>query len=152
MSAITDIMVALKTAIETALPTYQRMPNPYFLDRNSALLMRSGYGVGVGAANNTNRLITGKVSIDRTFEIVLVNQIEALPSDAVNVELEEKAILEAAFTLIKYFENNEQLGISNVVLNSRYLSDGGIEFIDLEVQRYHQLTLSVGVEYMETII
>jgi hypothetical protein len=151
MSAITDIITQLHSIVGTQLAGYQRMPNPYFLERNSALLMRSGYGIGVGAGTNTNRLLNGKISIDRNFEIVLVNQIDALQNDAVNIELEEKAILEAAFILIKYFENNEQLGISNIVLNSRYISDGGIEFIDLEQARFHQLTMTVGVEYIETI-
>lgn len=151
MSAITDIVTALNTQIQTLLPTYARIPNPYAIDRNSALLLRSGYGIGIGPGTNTNRIIPNSVSTDRTFDIVLLSQIEALPNDVTNIDLEEKEILEAQYSLIQYFEANPTLGSLQNVINSRYISDSGIEFVSVEEQRFHQLTLTVGVEYLETI-
>ncbi len=149
MSMVTDIITKLHEIVGTTLPTYSRMPNPYVISDNSALLMSKGYGIGSGPAVNTNRVIPNQVSIDRTFEIVLVNQIEALQTDAVDIELEEKEILEAAFSLVSYLEKNPELGIG--CINSRYIADSGISFIETDLQRYHQLTLEVGVEYLEPI-
>ena len=149
MSKITEIVEKMHEVIHTILPTYARMPNPYVVAENSALLMRSGYGVGISGGINTNRVIPNVVSIDRTFEIVLVNQIDATPNDTVIIENEEKQILEAAFAVTSWFEKNPTLEID--CINSRYLSDSGIEFIDLGLQRYHQLTLEIGVEYLEPI-
>ena len=72
MSKITEIVEKMHEVLPTLLPSYARMPNPYVIGDNSALLMRSGYGIGIGNAVNTNRVIPNTVSMDRVFEIVLV--------------------------------------------------------------------------------
>ena len=149
MSLITDIYNALETTLATALPAYNKLPNAYDVEDNAKLFLGQGYGLGIGSGSNTNRVLPSKVSISRDFEVVFVNQINATASNGDLIEAQEKAIFEDMYLFLKAVENDASLG--GLAINSTYVSDSGLDFLDGETQRYFSLTMVVSVEYIQSL-
>ena len=149
MSKITQVYDALEATLLSALPAYTKLPNAYSIENNSDLFLRKAYGLGIAGASNTNRLIPSKVSIARDFEVVFINQIDATDSDGELIEAQEKAICEDAFVFLAAVENDPDLG--NIAIKSEYVSDGGLEYLNGEKQRYFMLTMVVSVEYIQSL-
>lgn len=101
MTQISDIHAALVSVITAELPSYFGIPNPYDVESNANLFLQKGYGIGFGPAVNTNRKICGKVSIERSFSIVLTNQLTASITDFSGVSDVSKQLFEDQFKLIK---------------------------------------------------
>lgn len=150
MSSITDIYNALETTLATALPAYTKLPNAYDVEDNATIFLGKGYGLGIGGGSNTNRLLPSKVSISRDFEIVFVNQINATASNGDLIEAQEKEIFEDMFLFLKTVESDASLGC--LAINSSYVSDSGLDFLDGETQRYFSLTMVVSVEYIQSLL
>ena len=150
MSKISTVYDAMYTLLSSNLTGYTQIPNPYNSEQNSMLFLNKGYGLVVGTGDNTQRFATcDKKSYAREFTIVLVNQYIATEHDTDAKETAEKALLEDHATLITAIEQDADLGGNAATHLS--ISDGGIDFLEGDREKYIMLELIVNVEYFENI-
>jgi hypothetical protein len=149
MSKITDIYNAWVALITAELPSYRRLPNPYAADANANVILNKGFGIAVGGGTNTERNLGCKLSISRDFGIILTKQIAKTDHDTSGRADQEKALFEDQYALIKAVEQDPDLG--GTAAKAYYVSDGGLEILDLETGRYFVLATQFNVEYFETL-
>lgn len=149
MSKISEIYVALESAIESIIPDYKKIPNPYDASGTANVILRQGYGISAGPALNTERLLGCEMSIARDFGVVLTKQIAKTDHDADGRTSQEKALFEDQYSLIKYIEKNPSL--SGTAAKIGFVGDNGIEILDLESGRYFVLASQFNVEYFENL-
>jgi len=149
MTKINDIYDELHSITQVVLPEYTELPNPYIPDDNPDIYMKKGYGISIGAASNTNRVVSKKVSILRDFDFVFVLQINSTETNTGLIKSNAKAIMEDSFKVLEEIENNTSLG--QVCVKAEFVSDSGLDFIEADTQRFFILTMVVSVEYFETL-
>lgn len=151
MSIISNAYDAFVTRIETVLDTvtngYTRLPNPYKPEENNDLFLKKGYGITMGAGSNTNRTVNCKFSVQRTTTIVLTRLYEAREDDAVAKAAVEKLLFEDQYALINDFE--QDISINGQTMYTRWESDGGIEYVSGETDRFLMLRTTFLLEYLE---
>jgi hypothetical protein len=149
VTQISDIHAALVSVITAELPSYFGIPNPYDVESNANLFLQKGYGIGFGPAVNTNRKVCGKVSIERSFSIVLTNQLTASITDFSGVSDVSKQLFEDQFKLIKAIETN--VNLSGSAAKALWASDGGLEFVIAGEAKYFLIESQWDVEYFESL-
>lgn len=150
MSKITDVFNAYISKIEATLPTYARIANPYERSRNANIILRKGFGVGIGPAVNSDRLTGCQTSFARTFYVVLINQIIAKENDADGLSDNELLLMEDAFSLAKAVELDQTF--NGVAATSKILGDSGIEFLSNDKGVKFFLTeLEFETEYFDNL-
>ena len=149
MTKISQIYAALETVIETELPTYRKIPNPYDSSANANVILRQGYGIVAGAGSNTNRVLGCEMSIARDFGVILTKQIAKTEHDADGRTNQEKALFEDQYLLVKSLEKNPSL--TGTAAKVGFVGDNGIEVLDLETGRYFVLVSQFNVEYFENL-
>ena len=147
MSKITTIYNAITTKLQTTLPTFQRIANPYTIDENTAILMKRAYGLAIGEGTNTARYVGCLTTWERSFTIGLVTQVVTTENDATGRANIEKEILEAHKSLLTAFEVDPTLGA--VCIKAVIESDGGINYIDGARSKFLAVELTLRVEYQE---
>ena len=152
MSQITVAYDAFLARIETVLGTvaggYFRLPNVYKPEENSERFLDLGYGVALLSGQNTNRNVNCKFSVERTFQVVLTRKFYALEADPTGKADAEKALFEDQYKLINDFE--QDISINGAAMYTRYVSDGGIEYVSGEKDNYLMLRTEFAVEYLES--
>lgn len=150
MSDISTVHAAYISLIETALPTYVRIPDPYDPEKNASLILDKGYGLGFGPANNTERMKCPQLSIAREFFVVLTNKIVSLENDSNQRGSIEKSLFEDHFALVKAVEADPTLGGAAVI--TKYVSDGGLEFLNGEQAKHFLIEIVFESEYFESTL
>lgn len=146
---ITAIYDRLIVDIEAAISGYTRIPNPYEADQNPELFLRKGYGLGIGPAENTRRMVCAYFSMKRIFTIVLINQILTTDMNSTARGNCERDMMEDHYSLIKYLEGDNNLG-GNAV-KTIFTDDSGIQFVEGEIGKYVMCEINIEVEYLESI-
>ncbi len=149
MTKLNDIYDELHSITQVVLPEYTELPNPYIPDDNPDIYMKKGYGITMGAASNSNRVVSKKASILRDFDFVFVRQINSTETNTGLIKSNAKAIMEDSFKVLEEIENNTSLG--QVCVKAEFVSDSGLDFIEADKQRFFILTMVVSVEYFETL-
>jgi hypothetical protein len=150
MSTISSAYNALLSTLGSLYSTHYRLANPYKLDGNADVFLAKGYGIAMGAGENTQRLISGGyLSIRRTFDVTLTRLFSALDEDGSSKATTEKQLFEDQLALINYFEEDPTMG--QTVTNVKFVSDNGIETVFGEREQYLAVTSSFSVEYLEPI-
>ena len=154
MSLISTAFDALVSRVETVLNTsangYSRIPNPYNLEDNAEIKLRKGYGVAMREGENTNRQVNCKFSVQRNMEIVLSRLYTEQDENAVTRSSLEKLLFEDQYALINDFE--QDLTINGETMYTKWVSDGGIEFLTGASGRFLVLRTQFSLEYLETFI
>lgn len=148
MTAIADIYDAIVLKLGTNLPTFKRIPNPYSLDENTALLLRKGYGIAIGTGTNTERYVGCLVTWQRDYTIGIVTQVVNTENDTLGRAEIEKDLIDAHDLVLKSFETDPSLG--GKCIKAVITDDSGIEYISGDKGRYLALELTLRVEYQET--
>lgn len=146
---ITAIRDQIKTLVETALPSYRQIANPYEIEKSPNVILRLGYGIAFGPGTNTNRELGCQLSVDREFAVVLTREVTALENNPDGREDVEKALFEDHYSLIKAIEKDPDLG--ETAARARYVSDSGLEYVALDNSRYFVLVSSFACEYFESL-
>jgi hypothetical protein len=147
-TAIENIISALNTEIASQLSGYARIPNPYFLEANNQLFLNKGYGIVVGPGRDTERYVSCLVTWERSFTIIISNQITTTENNIDAREALEKAILVDHDKLIRAFYANTSF--SGQSMKCQVSDDGGIEpFVTADNAKYFVMNLSLLVEYQE---
>lgn len=149
MTKISNIYDELHTIVDSVLTDYSELPNPYIPDDNPDIYMKKGYGITMGAASNSNRVVSKKVSISREFDFVFVRQINSTETNTTLIKSNAKQIMEDSFKVLEEIESNTSL--NQLCVNARFESDSGLDFIEADTQRFFILTMVVSVEYFETL-
>ena len=144
---IADIYDAIVTKISTALPTFQRLPNPYALDENTAILMRQAYGVAIGAGTNTERYVGCLVTWQREYTIGIVTQVVNTENDTTGRALVEKDMIDAHRALLMAFEADSTL--AGTCIKAVINSDSGIDYIAGALSKFLAVEIILSVEYQE---
>jgi len=151
MTAISDIHDELHSVVATALTgkSYSIIPNAYITPDNAGLLLRKGYGIAIGAGNNTERVLGGKLSYQRDFQVFLTRELLTTSSNVEARQDVEKAILEDYTLVLKAIE--EQPTLNGNAAKAVIITDGGLEYLEGDRDRYFLIEATVTVEYFETI-
>lgn len=149
MSAISDVYDALITRTTSVLTSHTRLSNPYKLDENPDILLRQGYGLAIGAGENSNREFGCRLSIRREFTLSIVRRYAATDLDASGKGTTEKQIMEDAKLLVADFEENTTLTTGARIV--KFLSDSGIQYVRSETDKFMYCELIIETEYFETI-
>lgn len=153
MSIVSDIYDAWIDLIESTLTSYSRIYNP--LDTNDApsIIRDKGYAFIPTTGENTTRNISCSSSYQRSFEILLVNQITAVQSNVSSWDSLIKSIHEDVHTLFKAIEKSDILNDVTIGLGkSKVLSDSGLEYDgSQEKSKFFQISIQVETEFFESI-
>jgi hypothetical protein len=149
LSNITTLYDEFVTAISAVLPDYSKIPNAYDTGSNANLFLIKGFSVGFGPATNTNRQIDCKLSVSRTLNVLLVNQITATITDFSGFNAVAKQIFEDQYTIIKEIEKHPALNTGIVV--TKFVGDGGLEFLESGVAQYFGIEAQFDCEYFENL-
>ncbi len=150
MTAISDIYDAIITTVGTELPAFQRVPNPYSLDENTAILLRKAYGLAIGPGTNTERYVGCIATWQRDFTIGLVTQVVNTENDTLGRAAVEVDIIEAHRILLLAFETDPTL--AGKCIKAVITSDGGIDYIQGAQSKYLALEITLTVEYQEPAV
>lgn len=148
MTAIATIYDAIITKVSGQLTTFKRIPNPYALNENTALLMRKGYGLSIGAGSNTQRYVGCLITWQREYTIGLISQVVNTENDTTGRASVEKDLIDAHDLILKAFESDPTM--AGVCIKAIVQSDNGIDYIEAERSKYLALEISLLVEYQET--
>lgn len=150
-SKLTPIYADLIAKIESILPAYYRIPNPYSAETNSFQLMKKGYGLAIGPGDNTERNLGCKLSIRRTFTLILVNQVTTTDNHASVRGGLEVSLMEDLYLIIAALETDPDL--SQNVIAYKYIADTGIELLQAENQkaRFYGVEATLECEYTEVL-
>ncbi len=154
MSIISTAYDAILTRIETVLDVntngFFRLSNPYKPEENNERFLVKGYGIVMGPGSNTNRTVNCKFSVERTLTVVLTQQYYAREDDAAAKAETEKALFESQYLLINDFE--QDISVNGTTMYTRWVSDGGIEYVQGTTDRFLMLRTDFALEYLETFV
>lgn len=147
MSKISDIYNALTDTIETALPDYWRIAQAYSVEANTYLTLTKGFGIAVGRGVDTKRYVGCLISWQRTFTVILINQMVAQENDLTTRVMIEQDILEDHATVRKAIYNNSTMG--GTAIESTVTEDAGLHFVDADLLKFLAIQMTVTIEYQE---
>lgn len=149
MSKISTLHDAIVSKISANLTSYKQLPNPYVLEQNPQSFLSKGFGVAVGPGIRTDRVIGCQTSWERSFSITLINYVSTTDNNTTVRETLSKNLLEDHYTLLTQFEIDA--GLSGTAIDAIVVSDGGIEYIELETKPHFLTEIELTVEYLEDL-
>lgn len=149
MSKISQIHDAILSLVAGELPTYKKLPNPYFIADNNELYLTKGYGVAVGSGSRTDRLLSCQFSWQRNFTIVLSNLVTTTDHNTTQREALVKGMLEDHTLVIEALEKDAAL--SGLCIKAEVFSDSGIQYLAGTTGRYFILEIDVTTEYLKDL-
>jgi len=153
---IGNIIDYIYTMLDTALPAssgYGILLDPDDLTNNPAEILKSGYGVSVEDAQNTEREITGGVYwYRRNFTIVLVRSVLSLYSDAATRKQGIKDVLEDLNLVLQQMKGTRVVTIANVqtAFDFKFVHDSGPRPTQIGDIPYFFIELTISAEYRQT--
>lgn len=148
---ISQIFDALKAYVVAELPTYAQIPNPYIPDANSQLLLKKGFGIGVGPAEAKVVELCPKYGMDRIFSIILVAIVTSTENDGPGFETLQKAMLEDWHLIRKKLESEVTLGVPPLCIKNDFISDSGIIALTSEQGKFISISGDWSVVYRENL-
>jgi len=150
MSIITagsDALLARLAALFPEGDGWHWLPNAYKPEENPELLLRQGYGLALGPGENTQRLVNCKFSVNRSITVVLTRKYDALENDATAKFATEKQLFEDQYRLINDLE--QDVSVNGTTMYTRWESDGGIEYVEGDTDRFLMVRTEIALEYLE---
>lgn len=146
---IADVYQRLIEVVAETFPDKVELTNPYVIDDNEDIFLKSGFGVAILPTVNLNRATSCLYSIGRDVEIVFTKQIFGTNRDHKERQAIEKGLMQDQLNLIKAIDNDGQL--NDLLANSAFIGDNGIEFIFNDRNNFVALTCNFTLEYHEQI-
>lgn len=146
---VADIYEAIIDKLELVLPAFKRVPNPYSLDENTAILLRKAFGLAIGAGTNTERYVGCIATWERDYTIGLVTQVVNTENDTEGRASVEKDIIDAQRAILLAFETDSTL--STKCIKAVITDDSGINYIQGAESKYLALEITLRVEYQEPV-
>ena len=149
MTEISTAYNALVTRLTSLLSTHKRLSNPYVLSDNNDRYLEKGWGLAVGPAVNSNREISGRVSVLREFTIPITRKFFAKEHDVSTKATTELAILEDVQIVIDDLEENVTLDSGRYLV--KYVGDSGITQVRDDQEGLLAVLVNVTVEYFRSL-
>lgn len=149
MSTVSDIYDALVTKVSGIATGYARLPDPYNITENSALIAKKAYGVAIGPGTNTERYVGCFATWQREFTIGLITQVVNTENDVTGRASVEVDLWEIQHELLRSFDADSALG--GLVIKATVTSDTGIEYIEGQLSKFLALEIGLSVEYQESL-
>jgi hypothetical protein len=146
---ITTAYNAMITRLAAVLTSHKRLTNPYNLSDNTHQFLTIGYGLAIGPAENTRRILGCLITQRRELQVVITRKYFATQFDVSGKSTTEKQILEDLFLVVKDFEKSTNLNDTN--LTTQYVSDSGIEFVDGDGGPFLAIRATFSLDYQEDI-
>ena len=129
-STIFDQLVDTTIPALTGFSSKKQLVDPYNLEENDINLLRNGWGIRIGDAEDSPFQEFKFTRVIQEISIVLTREVKATEHNKTPLETATKALIEDAVSMRVDFYNADQLtldsNIENIVFNSR----SGVEFID----------------------
>lgn len=151
MSNISDAYDNLRTRLAAVLPNHKELVDPYNLERNSELFLKQGWGVVVGAGENTSRDIGSRFSVSRRMVVVITRAVAGGDIDVSTRVTAEKTLLEDQKTVINDLQYNGTLNNSAGVFRTDFVSDAGFEPALDDKVGFIALKSEFEIEYVEDV-
>lgn len=154
-SRITTIYDGIITHLSTIFPVapdpagYFRLRNPYKVEQNPESMLIKGWGFSLGPAENTEIYMDCNFGITRQLNVMLTRQWIALENDVLRRADVEKAVLEDQFLLFQSLEGDNTIG--QVATDVKYVSDNGIEFVEVDNNKFLMVNSLLQLKYFEKI-
>lgn len=142
-----DAFVARMQALYPAAQGWQQLPNPYKPEENPDIFLKQGWGLAFGSAENSNRQVNCKYSVARSVTVILCRITDALENDASLKVAADKALFEDQAILINDLE--QDIAVNGTTMYTRWETDGGIEYIKGDTDRFLMLRTEFRLEYLE---
>lgn len=149
MSKISTIYDNLVTAVGGALTDYDQISNPYSPDENCELFMQKGFGIAFGPGANSERQVGCKLSVKRTFDVILLNLCGTTDNNLADVENFQKTMHEDQLLIIKAIEKDPDLDATVGMI--KFVDDSGLEFLETINNKFFLLQSTFMVEYFENL-
>jgi hypothetical protein len=152
MSVITNGYNALLARLEALYPAgdgWVRLPNAYRPEENPDTFLKQGYALALGAGQNTNRQLNCAMSVSRTITVILARLYTALKEDAAQKAVAELQLFEDQKKLIVDLET--EVTVNGSTMYTRYIGDGGIEYVQGTTERFLMVRTEIQLEYFEPL-
>lgn len=149
MSKITTIIDNIRTRVGTVLTDHKKLCNNRNIDDNDILFLSKGYAVAVGPGNNSNRLLSCNLSIQRTAIVTITRAHFGVDLDTTVRDSLEKSLLEDQFLLIKDLEKDPDL--EGILARISYGGDNGIEEVFVDEGHFLMVQTNFDFEYLESL-
>jgi len=147
MSKVSTIYDNFVSLISTTLTDFTQLPNAYEAVENPSLFLRKGFGLAIGPASNTGRLLGQTVTIAREFNLLLIQEVLTTTTNTSSRTAMEKTLMENLFKIIDAVEVDKTL--NGVAIKVKYINDNGIEFAESDRNKYLLTEAIFEVEYLE---
>lgn len=152
MSVISTAYDAIVLEVQEQLASHVRLPNPYEVDKNIEPILKLGWGIKLGPAVNTHRMIDCHATFERDVSIVITRKFYAQELNATDKASVEKLLLEDQFLILKEFEKRPQVNNTSGVIKFIYESDTGIESVFVnEAGNFLKIESVFKLEYEELL-
>lgn len=150
MSLVSTAYDSLYTRLATLFTSgngYVRLSNAYDVERNANIILDKGYGLAVGSGNQADRNLCSIVTTTRDFTVILTRALDANEHDDTGQDDRAKELLEDARLVVNSFER--EIRLSELSLNCKFVSDGGIESITPDDRSILVMKLNFVVDYFD---
>lgn len=149
MSAIATVIENMATLIAAALPAYGRIANPYLPEQNDQLSLAAGYGIGIGPGRDPRLHLGGRISYERSFNVLLYNVLTAMPNDASGRAAQDLALIEDFRLVRRTLEQNQSL--SGAASKVDYEGDTGVVLSTGQEGKFLSIAVNFTILYEESL-
>lgn len=150
MSVVSDIYDAIVTKVAATATGYVRVPFPYGITENTALLIKKGFGVAIDEGTNTLRYVGCLSTWERSFRIELIKQVVNTENDTLGKASVEKELMEVARSIFLAFEADPTLG--GICIKAIVRGDLGVQYEEGQTSKFLACEIGLAVEYQESTI
>lgn len=153
-SRISQIVDWLYTELAAAVPQAQQLLDPDDLFENPPELLARGWGISIGAAENSNRCLSNDAYYyRRDFTVVLTYSMVSLEGTPDLRKAKAKLALEDLNLVLKRLRGSNTImdGTTTVAFSFSFQGDSGPKPIVVNGEAFVFIELTVSAEYREPI-
>jgi hypothetical protein len=139
----------MHTAVTSVLTSHRRLPNPRDLEKNNEQFLKLGYAVDFLDQVIVPRSICDKIYYNQTVEVKITRKAIARDFDATGKGSIDKLLLEDR--KLVYNELYKQDTAVTGIIQISDLNDSGIEYVYSDKMDFISTSITVEIEYNETL-
>jgi len=133
------------STIKATLPDRKELINPYEIEENNELYLKSGVGIELGECSPTETFARSLIQFSRTIYISLTEKVNSTDKKTSVRLTEEKKLIADQLSLITALSGNLSYDVCRLV------GDAGIEYIFTEREDYIRLRSSFNIFYNQQV-
>jgi len=150
MSNVSTIHDTLLSSLASLFSTMTRIPNPYSLEDNQNVLLKSGFGLKMNGTNFADsEFCTYSYTAD--FGVIFSKEVVMLGNDEDGFDTAVKALLEASNTLQLNWLTNSQIGIESNITQVNFINTSGIDFVVAGKSKFVTIEVAFSIQIRENL-